>query len=245
MRIYGLIGYPLGHSFSARYFGNKFSKEGIEDARYQLFELKDISLFSKLWQEQPALRGLNVTIPYKEKVIPYLDRLSDSAKEIGAVNVIRREADNSLSGHNTDYIGFKQSLLNWLPELHRQKALVLGTGGAAKAVSIALKHLNVPHVFVSRQEGEANLSYEQLSTEVLNEHQLIINTTPLGMQPAIETKPRLPYHLLGNQHWLYDLVYNPETTAFMQEGIRQGAQVKNGLEMLHAQAEAAWKIWQA
>lgn len=244
MRTYGLIGYPLGHSFSARYFGNKFSKEGITDARYQLFELKDISMFPKLCQEQPDLRGLNVTIPHKEAIIPYLDRLSDSAKEIGAINVIKREADNSLSGHNTDYIGFKQSLRNWLPEVHQKKALVLGTGGAAKAVGVALKHLNVSHVFVSRQEGAGNLTYQQLSKDVLNEQQLIINTTPLGMQPAVASKPNLPYHLLGRQHWLYDLVYNPETTAFLQEGIRQGAQVKNGLEMLYAQAEAAWEIWQ-
>lgn len=244
MRIYGLIGYPLGHSFSARYFSNKFKAEGIEDAEYRLFELPDISKLPELWKEQPNLLGLNVTIPHKEAVIPYLQRLDASAAEIGAVNTIKREADNSLTGYNTDYIGFKQSLLSWLPEEHGLKALVLGTGGAAKAVSVALKHLQIPYRFVSREPREMSLSYAQLTADVLSENRLIINTTPLGMQPAIETKPNLPYQLLGPQHWLYDLVYNPENTAFMQEGKSRGAQVKNGLEMLHAQAEAAWAIWQ-
>lgn len=245
MRQYGLIGYPLGHSFSKGYFSEKFIRENITDAVYELFPLKNIAAFPQLLQAQPQLAGLNVTIPYKEAVIPYLSELHESAANVGAVNVIRFAGDKRI-GYNSDYFGFRQSLAAWLPaERHGLQALVLGTGGAAKAVCAALRDLNINFKLVSRQATEQQLSYAQLhrQPELLRNASLLINTTPLGMQPQTSTKPDLPYEQLSKDHYLYDLVYNPAETSFMKEGLSRGARAKNGLEMLHLQAEKAWEIW--
>lgn len=245
MRIFGLIGYPLSHSFSKKYFSEKFDREQIEDAQYELFELEQITSFPELIASQPGLSGLNVTIPHKQAVIPYLDELHDSAQKVGAVNVIRFHKDK-LIGYNSDYFGFYQSLLNWLPgDRSRFTALVLGTGGASKAVCAALNDLEIPYSLVSRQAGANSLSYEQLqaSPDILQTPRLIINTTPLGMSPKTDAAPPIVYDKLRPEHFLYDLVYNPQETRFMQLGKEQGAQVKNGLEMLQLQAEKAWEIW--
>lgn len=245
MRLFGLIGYPLGHSFSKKYFSEKFEREQVEHARYELFELEDIDCFPALIIGQPGLCGLNVTIPHKQAVIPYLDELDASAQKVGAVNVIRME-EGRLIGYNSDYFGFYQSLLNWLPgEKSHFSALVLGTGGASKAVCAALTDLKIPYSLVSRQAGPNSLSYEQLqaSPDILQTSRLIINTTPLGMSPNTDTAPPIAYDKLTPEHFLCDLVYNPEETRFMQLGREQGASVKNGMEMLQLQAEKAWEIW--
>lgn len=245
MRLFGLIGYPLSHSFSKKYFGEKFEKEGISDASYALFEMPDIAGFQELSSQQPHLRGLNVTIPYKEAVIPYLDELDASAQKVGAVNVILFQEARRI-GYNSDYYGFKQSLQNWLPKSKRNpNALVLGTGGASKAVAAALTDLKIPFYLVSRKAGANCLSYEQLQArpDILQRSRLIINTTPLGMAPNTEAAPPIEYDKLSSEYFLYDLVYNPAQTRFMQLGKEKGATVKNGLEMLHLQAERAWEIW--
>ncbi|WP_224994508.1 shikimate dehydrogenase [Cesiribacter sp. SM1] len=245
MRQFGLIGYPLGHSFSKGYFTEKFKREGINDAAYELYPLQRIDELPQLVAQTPQLAGLNVTIPYKEQVIPYLSSLHDSAQKVGAVNVIKREGEQ-LIGYNSDYFGFKLSLQEWLGnKLNNLKALVLGTGGAAKAVGAALDDLEVPYQVVSRQSGPDTLSYAQLHQQpyLLLQHRLIINTTPLGMQPNLSSSPDLPYEQLGPDYYLYDLVYNPAETQFMKEGTKRGASAKNGLQMLHLQAEKAWKIW--
>lgn len=245
-KIYGLIGYPLGHSFSSRYFNDKFAAEGI-DAEYINFEIPAIEDIRQVLS-RPGLSGLNVTIPYKEKVIPFLDALSPEAKAIGAVNVIRIDRSGkggsrlTLTGHNSDVVGFRNSLRPLLtPE--RNRALVLGTGGAAKAVFHGLKSLGVEPVYVSRTPREGILTYSDLTPEVMASHKVIVNTTPLGMSPRIETCPDIPYSLLTSGHLLYDLVYNPDVTTFMKRGTEHGAEVKNGLEMLLLQAFEAWRIW--
>lgn len=240
--MYGLIGYPLGHSFSAGFFNDKFKNEGI-DEHYNLFPIEHIDVLPELLKKHPDLKGLNVTIPYKEKVIPFLAAISDDAKEIGAVNVIA-VSDNgkTLKGFNTDAIGFRESLLPLLkPEMN--KALVLGTGGASKAVAYVLKKLGIEVRFVSRHEGVGYYKYEDLTPEVIAENRIIVNTTPLGMWPNTEACPDLPYSSLSDSHLCYDLVYNPEITTFMRKSAEMGATVKNGLEMLHRQALAAWDIW--
>lgn len=245
MRQFGLIGYPLGHSFSKGYFTEKFRKENISDAAYELYPLQQIELFPQLLEEQTKLVGLNVTIPYKEQVIPYLNRLDRSAEKVGAVNVIKKEG-RELVGYNSDYFGFKQSLEQWMGQaLAGQQALVLGTGGAAKAVCAALSDLQLTFQLVSRRAAAGVLSYTQLVHEpqILHNHRLIINTTPVGMQPYTDTCPELPYEHLEANHYLYDLVYNPAETLFMKKGAARGTKVKNGLEMLHLQAEKAWEIW--
>lgn len=245
MRLFGLIGYPLSHSFSKKYFSGKFEKEGIADASYELFELPDIKGFDTLTKQHLNLRGLNVTIPHKQAVIPYLDRLDASAQKVGAVNVIRFHEGEKI-GYNSDYFGFKQSLRNWLPEDSRPlQALVLGTGGASKAVTAALTDLAIPFSLVSRKATATSLSYEQLQAqpENLQRPRLIINTTPLGMSPHTAAAPPIVYDTLTPEHLLYDLVYNPSETRFMQIGKERGARVKNGLEMLQLQAEKAWEIW--
>jgi shikimate dehydrogenase len=240
--VYGLIGKTLSHSFSKRYFTEKFEKESISNSIYQLFEIPSIEEFPKLVAQQPDLKGLNVTIPYKEEIIPFLDGLDERAKRIGAVNVIQFNK-GKLIGYNSDYVGFKTSLEKFIP--HTQfKALILGTGGASKAVKTALEDLKIPYLFVSRQQSENVLAYQDVNKEILTDYTLIINTTPLGMYPKIDTFPSLPYENMNSNHYLYDLVYNPELTLFMQKGIKQGAKVISGLEMLHFQAEAAWEIWQ-
>ena len=246
MEAYGLVGYPLGHSFSAGYFADKFAREGIE-ATYENFELSDISQFSSLITERPELRGVNVTIPHKQAVIPLLDALSDEAREIGAVNVvcISRLADGTVRtmGYNSDVIGFVASLRPLL-QPHHHRALVLGSGGASKAVVFGLQKLGIIPTYVSRTKETDRLTYAELTPEVLAAHHVIVNCSPVGMFPHVDEAPSLPYHLLTPHHLCYDLVYNPLETAFMRKASEQGAVVKNGLEMLHLQAEAAWEMWQ-
>lgn len=257
MTEYGLIGYPLGHSFSAAYFAEKFQREGI-DATYCNFELASIAELRELVARRPLLRGLNVTIPHKQAVIPHLDALTPTAQAIGAVNVIsveRREGkrglpdDVYLTGHNTDVIGFVESLRPLLPSVavgkreEQGEALILGSGGAARAVAYGLRELGYAFRQVSRKERTDGLTYESLTPEVMARAELIVNCTPLGMYPRVETAPEIPYSLLTARHLLYDLVYNPQETEFLRQGRARGATVKNGLEMLHLQAEAAWRIW--
>lgn len=245
MRKFGLIGYKLTHSFSKKYFTEKFDREGLADCRFDLYELDEIEHLKKVLAENRALEGLSVTIPYKEKVIPLLDELDLACKNIGAVNCIKFNC-GKLKGYNTDYIGFKISLEKWLGD-QRPKALVLGTGGASKAVIQALKDLEIEYLIVSRSSNELEriITYQdiKLDENILKSHHLIINTTPLGTFPETEVMPEIDINMITNQHKVYDLVYNPEKTFLMRSMEAQGAEVKNGLEMLHLQAEAAWKIW--
>lgn len=237
---FGIIGYPLTHSFSPAYFTEKFEREQIM-AVYERFELKDITEFPSLLESHPNLRGLNVTIPYKKAIIPYLNTLSEEAEAICAVNCIAI-CDEKLRGYNTDAIGFERSLLPLLKPTHR-KALILGTGGSSLAVRYVLQKLGIEWLTVSRAAGGEVIRYEDLNETVLNEYLLIINTTPLGMFPHTEACPDIPYSFLTDQHLLYDLIYNPLETKFLSLGKSRGATVKNGLEMLHLQAEASWEIW--
>lgn len=242
MRVYGLIGKSLQHSFSPKFFAEKFKREGILDCVYQTFPLEKIEDFEQLLQKEKNLQGLNVTIPYKTQIIPYLDELSPQAKTIGAVNVIQFK-NNKKIGHNTDVYGFQASLeKNLSSEQKKSKALVLGTGGAAKAVVYALELLGIPYQLVSRNEDKG-CSYEDLNTDFIKKHLLIVNTTPLGMFPNVNTCPPILYDAVGNKHLLFDLVYNPLETFFLLEGKKRGARTVNGLEMLHLQAEKAWEIW--
>ena len=243
MKKYGLIGYPLKHSFSKQYFNNKFISESI-DATYLNFELSSIKEFPNVLTDHKDLCGLNVTIPYKEQIIPYLDGLAN-AKEIGAVNVIKFDRSKGklrLIGYNSDIIGFQESIEPLLKEYHK-KALILGTGGASKAVFHGLKNLNISAKFVSRTKKEDCLTYEELTPEIMNDYTVIVNATPVGMYPNVDSAPDIPYNLLTDKHLLYDLLYNPDVTLFMQRGKAQGATVKNGLEMLLLQAFHAWAIW--
>jgi shikimate dehydrogenase len=244
MKKLGLIGYPLSHSFSKRYFQEKFLKEGIQDYQYDLYPFENINLFPELLKRESQLVGLNVTIPYKQSIIPYLNELDETSQKIGAVNTILIK-NGKTTGYNTDYIGFKQSLTHFTGnEQSKLQALVLGTGGASKAVQEALKSLQIPFRLVSRQATEIAISYQNLSAQDFQTYRLIINTTPLGMYPDTDKFPEIPYHFLDQQHFVYDLIYNPEETLFLQKAKMQGAKTKNGLEMLYLQAEAAWKIWQ-
>ena len=239
----GLIGRPLSHSFSKAYFAEKFNRSHIEDYSYRHFELQNIEELIDLLNDTPNLIGLNVTIPYKQEVLPYLSELSQEARTIGAVNVIKI-GDGKLIGYNSDYYGFKTSLVRWMPTNWQGKALVLGTGGASLAVHAVLQDCKIPSVKVSRHAGPGCLSYKQVADQnMLETHHLVINTTPLGMHPEVDSCADLNYESLDTRHFLYDLVYNPETTRFMQYGTAAGAQVKNGLEMLELQAEKSWEIW--
>jgi shikimate dehydrogenase len=245
MNLFGLIGYPLSHSFSASYFTEKFKKEGNTAAEFRLFELKDIQEFKQLLIYQPLLKGLSVTIPYKEKIIPYLDELDEVAQKIGAVNSVKiRNINNHiyLKGYNTDVIGFEKTLIPLL-ETHHKQALVLGSGGASKAVVYVLEKLKIPYKILSRNKSQFNLTYQELTRKIIDSHQLIINTTPLGMYPNLNNCPSIPYHLLNSSHLLFDLIYNPEETLFLQKGILQKSKIKSGFDMLIEQAEASWKIW--
>lgn len=242
--LFGLVGYPLGHSFSESFFNNKFNSEGI-DAQYLNFEIPNINEFRNIINNNTNLRGLNVTIPYKEQVIPYLDDIDITASEIGAVNVVKfiRNGNNLiLKGFNSDVIGFCNSLKPLLKP-HHTYALVLGTGGAAKAIAHGLKSLGIEPIYVSRTKKDGALTYNELTPEIIEKYQVIVNTTPAGMYPHVDTCPNIPYHLLTPQHLCYDVVYNPEVTLFMKKSQEQGAMVKNGLEMLILQALAAWEIW--
>uniref|UniRef100_UPI004047C3BD shikimate dehydrogenase family protein n=2 Tax=Roseivirga sp. TaxID=1964215 RepID=UPI004047C3BD len=245
MRKFGLIGYPLGHSFSKKYFTEKFEKQAL-DAEYDLYPLEDIEELTSLLKQNKKIEGLNVTIPYKQLVINYLDEIDEKAAQIGAVNTIKIKS-GKLKGYNTDYIGFKNSLVKFIgANAMPQKALILGTGGASKGVQEALKDLNISFQLVSRNPKVNELSYEALSTSKIQnfrEAKLIINTTPLGTAPNLDQLPDLPYQLLTKDYFLYDLVYNPLETAFIKKGIEAKCWVKNGLEMLYGQAEAAWEIW--
>lgn len=244
MRQFGLIGRTLQHSFSQTYFTQKFYSQGLaDDHRYDLFELAEIRELPALLRANPDLVGLNVTVPYKETVVPYLDDLASSAARVGAVNVIERRPDGSLRGHNTDVVGFRDSLRQFFPAAPESRALVLGAGGAAKAVVVGLNDLGIAHWSVTRDPLGHGLTYDELTPGLLAAHRLIINATPLGTYPQVNECPNLPYAALGSQHYLYDLVYNPSETLFMAKGREAGAHTKNGFEMLERQAEAAWDIW--
>ena len=238
---YGLIGRTLKHSFSKTYFTKKFEESGLQDCVYDNFELETIDAFPGLFTRFPDIKGLNVTIPYKEEVLPYLTGMNAVVKEIGACNCIKVEG-SELTGYNTDVVGFRASLEPKLKR-HHKKALVLGTGGAAKAIQYVLRQLSIDFVMVSRQEKEGVTSYEDLTEGMLAEHHLIINTTPLGMYPKTDTAPSIPYHFITPEHFLFDIVYNPEKTVFLAEGEKRGAQIANGYEMLIGQAEESWRIW--
>jgi shikimate dehydrogenase len=242
MRRFGLIGRNISYSFSAGYFSEKFSKEQLSDCSYENFDLATIDAFPDLMQGEKDLFGFNVTIPYKQEIIPFLDELDPTAAAIGAVNTIKIYPDGRLKGFNTDYIGFRDSLLPLIRPNH-QKALILGTGGASKAVAFTLDAMGISYKYVSRKPQIGQFSYEDLTTEVLSEYLLIINCTPLGTFPEVDKKPSLNYQLLSASHLLYDLIYNPAETTFMKLGRAQGATVANGLQMLIGQAEAAWQIW--
>lgn len=237
---YGIIGYPLGHSFSRAFFTEKFQREHI-DAEYVNFEIPSADMLPGIVQTNPNLCGLNVTLPHKEAVIPMLDELSDEAKEIGAVNVIRVR-DGRLKGFNSDIIGFMDSIRPLLKPWHRH-ALVLGTGGASRAIRVGLQRLGIQWTYVSRTPAPGRLTYADLTAELMEHYQVIVNCSPVGMFPHVDACPDIPYQLLTDRHLLYDLVYNPQETLFLKRGAEHGAAVKNGLEMLHLQALASWRFW--
>lgn len=242
MKLYGLIGYPLGHSFSRKYFTEKFEREGISDARHENFPIESISMLPQILKDNPDLRGFSVTIPYKETIIPYLDRLDPQAAKIGAVNCVR-VGGSGLEGYNTDIHGFRSSLLQLLDGRKPSAALILGTGGASKAVAYVLDEMGIPFRLVSRASGPGRISYGELTPAMISDTPLIINATPLGTYPSADTFPQIPYEGIGGGHFMFDLVYNPPMTEFMKRGAAQVAQVCNGYDMLVAQAEEAWRIW--
>lgn len=237
---YGIIGYPLSHSFSPDFFNEKFARESI-DAIYEAYPLTDVEQLWDLIGNTPNLKGLNVTIPYKQAVMPLLDEIDPAAQQVGAVNCIAIR-DGHTIGYNTDIIGFGHSLRPLLQPWH-DRALILGTGGAAKAVAYVLKQLGIVYKLVSRSAGEKMITYDELTPEIIARHKLIINTTPLGMYPEVDNAPPIPYEGMGKQHLAYDLIYNPAETQFMQLSAAHGAITKNGLDMLHLQALAGWEIW--
>lgn len=242
MKRYGLIGYPLGHSLSAQYFADKFTREGRSDCDYKLYELQSIEQIGSLLSAVPDLMGFNVTIPYKQAIIHYLDDLSNPAGAIGAVNCVKREAGR-LVGYNTDVEGFRYGLTAFIGTKSLERALVLGSGGASQAVQYVLAQLEIPYDLVSRDPSRGNYTYSDLTDDVISSHHLIINTSPVGMFPHDNETPRLPYAFLTPAHYLFDLVYNPLETQFMARGKQQGAHTCNGLTMFVRQAECAWAIW--
>ncbi len=239
---YGLIGKNIAYSFSKKFFCEKFLSEKI-NANYVNFDLPEISHFREIIRDEKNLKGLNVTIPYKEKIIPLLDEITLEAEEIGAVNTIEFH-DGKIIGHNTDVCGFVETLVPHL-EIKSYKALILGTGGASKAIAYGLKSLNIPFVFVSRKESANSICYEQLSEEIIQTHSIIVNCTPLGTFPNVQDFPAIPYSFLGKNNLLFDLTYNPPLSQFLERGLQNGAQIENGQRMLELQAEKAWNIWQA
>ena len=242
MRRYGLIGRPLGHSASAAYFAAKFEREGIADCAYALYELPDIGALEGLLARTPDLCGFNVTIPYKERIIPRLQSMAEEARTIGAVNCVRITPEG-LVGHNTDAYGFRTSLLKLLNGERPEQALVLGTGGASKAVKYVLGQLGIPFDTVSRTASAEGYTYATLTPEAVRSHRLIVNATPLGTFPKTDECPGIPYDAIGETHFLFDLVYNPPLTEFLRRGQQQGAAIANGYDMLVGQAEKAWEIW--
>lgn len=241
MKTFGLIGKNIAYSFSRTYFKEKFASENI-DAVYKNFDLPDIVQFPNLLQENPVIKGFNVTIPYKEAILPYLDEIDETAEEIGAVNTIKIEKDGKLIGYNTDYFGFTEALKPHLKP-HHTKALILGTGGASKAVAFSLKNLGIEMVFVSRTKSSKNFIYSELTSEIMKQYALIINCTPLGTFPETEQFPPIPIQYLSSKHLIFDLIYNPSHTKLMKLALNQHAEVTNGLSMLEFQAEKAWEIW--
>ena len=245
MRSFGLIGYPLSHSFSKGFFADKFAKNNITNVKYENFSLETLDGFADFFSSHPGLEGINITIPHKKNVIAFIDHPSSVVKAIHACNCIRK-FDNALYGYNTDVIGFEKSLLPFL-QPHHQQALILGTGGAAAAVEWVLQKRNIQYQFVTRQvkapQDIPAISYDQLTKDIIASHHLIINTSPVGMYPNMDEAPDLPYEAITTKHHLYDLIYNPAETKFLTKGKAQGASIQNGLEMLHLQAEASWEIW--
>jgi shikimate dehydrogenase len=247
MKRFGLIGYPLSHSFSAGYFAKKFKDEQIENAVYENFSIETIDQFPGLLKHHPDFAGLNVTIPYKEKIMPFLDEINEAARAIGAVNTIKFVKNNSgkpwLEGYNTDVYGFENSISPFLTDKHKN-ALILGTGGASKAIKYILNKKGIRFVSASIEELKENeIRYEVIDKAMIDSHLLIINATPLGTYPKVDTCPSIPYEYISANHVLFDLVYNPEETLFLKKGKAQGAATINGLKMLHLQAEKAWEIW--
>ncbi len=245
MRLFGLIGYPLGHSFSKKYFDKKFIDENLTDCFFELFALKEIDEFQKSIKENTNLKGIAVTIPYKQSVLPFINYVTVAAKEIGAVNCIKF-TDGNLIGHNTDVVGFEKSLVPLLKP-HHTKALVLGTGGSSKAVQYVLKQLNIEFLLVSRNKTNIPncITYNDIDEKLINEYAIIINCSPVGMTPNENVAPAIPYNLLSANHLLFDLIYAPEKTLFLKNGEGNGCTIKNGFEMLVIQAEENWKIWNA
>lgn len=241
-KLFGLIGKDISYSFSKKYFTEKFAQDLYEDCSYENFDIQSIEDFPNVLKNNPNLKGLNVTIPYKESIIPYLDTVSDKAFQIGAVNVIRFTKKGNLKGYNSDWFGFKKSLKPLL-QAHHKKALILGTGGAAKAVAFALDQLGITYSFVSREANPNTIDYSLINATTFDNHQIIINCTPVGTSPNTKEFPPIPYTYFSNQHIAFDLIYNPEETQFLNKAKKQGATIKNGYEMLVFQAEKAWKIW--
>ena len=245
MKKLGLIGFPLTHSFSQKYFTAKFTKENIPDFQYVNFPISNIDQLQDVLVQNQNLAGLNVTVPYKREIISLLDDMDEKALEVGAVNTVkitRKKEQYILKGYNTDIIGFEKSLLPLLKKQHTS-ALILGTGGAAHAVSYVLKKLNIDFKLISRSKERKSLNYSELTEELINKNKLIINTTPVGTFPRTEEYPEIPYYAITADHLLYDLIYNPAETQFLRKGKKRGATTKNGLEMLEIQAEESWKIW--
>lgn len=242
-KLFGLLGKNISYSFSRGYFTKKFEKLNLKKYKYVNFDLQKIEDFSGIIEQHQDLKGINVTIPYKQDVIPFLDKLDKTAEEIGAVNTIKFTKRGNLKGYNSDVVGFENSIIPLLKE-HHKKALILGTGGASKAIAYAFKKNKISYKFVSRNpNGKKEVSYDRLTQKVMEKHTIIVNATPLGTFPDIEKYPNIPYQFITKNHILYDLIYNPEVTAFLSKGVENGAVIKNGFEMLELQAEESWRIW--
>ena len=243
VKLFGLLGKNIEYSFSRGYFSDKFQNLKLKKHKYVNFDLGDIKNFPMIIQQNENLKGFNVTIPYKEKVIPFLDKLDKTAKKIGAVNTVKLTKRGNLKGYNSDVVGFEKSIMPLLKN-HHKKALILGTGGASKAHAYALKRNDIKYIFVSRNpEGRKEISYDKLNEEIIKKYAIIINSTPLGTSPNIEKCPNIPYKYISEKHILFDLIYNPAITTFLSKGKAKGATIKNGLEMLELQAEESWRIW--
>lgn len=243
VKLFGLLGKNIEYSFSRGYFSDKFQNLRLKKHKYVNFDLGDIKNFPLIIQQNENLKGFNVTIPYKEKVIPFLDKLDKTAKKIGAVNTVKLTKRGNLKGYNSDVVGFEKSIMPLLKN-HHKKALILGTGGASKAIAYALKRNDIKYIFVSRNpEGRKEISYDKLNEEIIKKYAIIINSTPLGTSPNVEKCPNIPYQYISEKHILFDLIYNPAITTFLSKGKAKGATIKNGLEMLELQAEESWRIW--
>ncbi|MEN8834924.1 MAG: shikimate dehydrogenase [Polaribacter sp.] len=242
-RLFGLLGKDISYSFSRGYFSEKFKQMNLDNHNYINFDLPKIEDFPSILEDNESVLGINVTIPYKEAVIPYLDKIDKTAKEIGAVNTIKITKRGNLKGYNSDVVGFEKSITPLLKK-HHKKALILGTGGASKAIAYALKRNDIKYKFVSRNpEGKKQISYADLSREIIEDYTLIVNSTPLGTSPHVNNCPNIPYQFITPNHLLYDLIYNPQVSKFLANGRQKGASIKNGYEMLELQAEESWRIW--